>query len=280
MTTALEENRRRFGATALLCLASLILANIPVRGETPLPGPGEGGFEFVVGEELVYNVRYAFLDLGQVKITTIGRRTADGKECFFARALIDSYRGVPFVDLHAIFESTIDPVMFSRRFVGKTKQDGSWEFSRYRFEYDRKRVIIELGERDTVVNRVDTAEVQTPHQDGLSLFFFARDGVMTGKEMNVPTLIKEKKGNTYLAFNKGRTTAEIDAVEYPVDVVRFDGTMDFIGIFGLTGDFEGWFSNDAARVPIKAKMEVLIGSVTIELMSWKRPGWNPPRAQE
>jgi hypothetical protein len=62
-------------------------------------------------------------------------------------------------------------------------------------------------------------------------------------------------------------------------VVKFDGKLDFTGIFGLSGEFEGWFSNDEARVPILAKMKVLIGSVTIELMSWKRKGWAPPRAQ-
>jgi hypothetical protein len=278
--TPMGESRRHFGARVLLCSSALLLAIVPSWGKSPLPRPGAGGFEFAVGEELVYNVRYAFLDLGQIKITTVGKRTADGKECVFTRALIDSYRGVPLVDLHAVFESTIDPLIYSRRFVGKIKQDDAWDFSRYRFDYDRKRVIIEMGGKDTVVSRVDSVEVQAPHQDGLSLFYFARDGLMSGKEMNVPTLIKEKKGNTYLAFTGGRTSADIEAVEYPVDVLRFDGTMDFIGIFGLTGDFEGWFSNDDARVPIKAKMEVLIGSVTIELMSWKRPGWTPPRAQE
>jgi hypothetical protein len=68
-------------------------------------------------------------------------------------------------------------------------------------------------------------------------------------------------------------------VDYPVDVVHFDGNMDFVGIFGLTGGFEGWFSNDEARVPILAKMKVLIGSVTVELMKWTRPGWNPPRGK-
>jgi hypothetical protein len=72
---------------------------------------------------------------------------------------------------------------------------------------------------------------------------------------------------------------EVDAIDYPVDVVHFDGHLDFVGIFGLTGGFEGWFSNDEARVPIMAKMKVLIGSVTVELMKWNRQGWTPPRGQ-
>jgi hypothetical protein len=96
--------------------------------------------------------------------------------------------------------------------------------------------------------------------------------------MNIPTLINEERANTYIDFASRRTSVEIDAVEYPIDVVSFDGAADFVGIFGLTGDFEGWFSNDVARVPIMAKMKVIVGNITIELMRWTREGWNPPKA--
>jgi hypothetical protein len=198
----------------------------------------------------------------------------------FARALIDSYRGIPFVDLHAVFESYIDHSMYSRRFMGKIKQDQTWDFSRYWFEYDRNRVIVEMGGRDTVITEQETVEVKSPYQDGMSLFFFARDGLFGTTSVNVPTMIKEKRVNTVIAFGNKRSSVEIDAYDYPIDVVQFDGTMEFTGIFGLTGEFEGWFSNDEARVPIKAKMKVLIGSVTVELMDYRRAGWVPPRAKD
>jgi hypothetical protein len=90
--------------------------------------------------------------------------------------------------------------------------------------------------------------------------------------------VTEKQVVAQLDFARRQEKAEIDAVDYPVDVLHFDGRADFVGIFGLTGDFEGWFSNDNARVPILAKMHVIIGSVTIELMQWTRAGWTPPRA--
>jgi hypothetical protein len=243
------------------------------------PG-GPGGFDFSEGEELVYNVRYAFFNLGQIRIKTVSKTMPDGRPSVLTRAFIDSYRGIPFVDLHAIFESAIDEQMFSRRFMGRIKQDNIWDFSRYEFQYDRNRVIVEMGERDTVVAKRETIAVKSPYQDGLSLFFLARDGLFSGKRVDAPTMIKEKQVNTVIAFSDKRTSVEIDAVEYPVDVAQFDGTMEFTGIFGLTGDFEGWFSNDEARIPILAKMKVLIGSVTIELMDWKRPGWVPPRGKD
>lgn len=243
------------------------------------PG-GPGGFSFVEGEELVYNVRYAFFNLGQIRVQTLSKVTPDGSPSVFTRAFIDSYHGIPFVDLHAIFESAIDEQIFSRRFMGRIKQDETWDFSRYEFQYDKNRLIVEMGEKDTIIARRETVAVNSPYQDGMSLFFFARDGLFSAKTFNVPTMIKEKKANTVIAFTDKRTSVEIDAVDYPIDVAEFDGTMEFTGIFGLTGDFEGWFSNDEARIPILAKMKVIIGSVTIELMDWKRPGWVPPRAKE
>ncbi len=260
-------------------LASLGLMVVLLGGPARAQG-GPGGFVFTENEELVYNVRYAFFNLGQIRITTYGTSTLDGRPVSFARALIDSYRGIPFVDLHAVFESFIDHAMYSRRFMGKIKQDGTWDFSRYRFESDRNRIIVEMGRQDTVISQRETVAVSGPCQDGLSLFFLARDGLFGTSTVHAPTMIKEKRSNTTIDFTGKRTSVEIDAFDYPIDVVEFDGSMDFVGVFGLTGDFEGWFSSDQARVPIKAKMKVLIGSVTVELMDYKRPGWVPPRAKE
>ncbi|MFN0157874.1 MAG: DUF3108 domain-containing protein [Bacteroidota bacterium] len=234
----------------------------------------------VEGEELVYNVRYGPFDLGQVRFRVSGKSKDGGFEVQYGRALIDSYEGVPFVDLHATYESWMDSLLYPHKFMGRSKEDGSWQFGRYRFDYQNKRVIMETGRRDTVVEKLDTLSLPQKLHDGLSLFFFARQQVLSGKKMNISTLINEELVNTYIDFYGKRTSVEIDAVDYPIDVIEFNGKAEFVGIFGLTGDFEGWFSNDDARVPILAKMKVIIGSVTLELMEWKRPGWNPQRGIE
>ena len=232
-------------------------------------------------EELVYNVRYTFIDLGQVKIRVQKKVQTPDYTAFHAIASINSYKGIPFVDLAAIYESDIDSAMYSHVFVGKGREGKSWNFARYKFEYDNKRVLIEKGRQDTLVEQRDTIAIDRHLQDGLSLFFYARDQLFSGKRMNIPCLVTEKKVNTYIDFSRQeRKSVDLDAVDYPVDVVGFDGTAEFVGIYGLTGDFEGWFSNDEARIPIVARMKVIIGSVTLELISWKRAGWNPPRAKE
>jgi hypothetical protein len=231
----------------------------------------------MVGEELTYNVRYGFINLGQVRIRVLDKKLAPTYLAYNGKALIESYSGVPFVDLKATFESLIDSAVFSRYFVGRNKDGKFWEYARYSFDYDNHRVITEVGHRDTIIEKRDTLPLETLYNDGLSLFFFARDRLYSGKKMNIPTLIKEAKVNTFIDFKNQRTSVEVDAIDYPVDVIEFEGDAEFVGLFGLTGEFSGWFSNDDARVPIKAKMKVIIGSITIELMDWKRPGWVPPR---
>jgi hypothetical protein len=231
------------------------------------------------GEELTYNVRYGPFDLGQIRIKTLERKNTGKFLMYYCKALIDSYPKVPFVELHATFESDIDTMIYSHHFVGRMKQDNTWDFSRYTFNYDQKLAYLERGNQDTIVSRKETVALDRVYQDGLSLFFFARNMLYAGKVEDAPTLINEQKTNTKINFSGKHESVEIDAIDYPVDVVKFDGTADFVGIYGVTGDFEGWFSNDEARVPIMAKMKVILGSVTIELMKWKRADWVPPKAK-
>jgi hypothetical protein len=231
------------------------------------------------GEVLTYNVRYGPFDLGQVKIRTLGRVPSLGS-AYAARADINSYPKVPLVDLHAIFESQIDTVIASHWFNGKLKSEDHWDFSRYRYDYPHHKVYLEMGRSDTIVAQRDTISITGTCQDGLSLFFYAREHLQSGKIVNVPAVVKEKLVNTYLDFTWHEESVEVDACKYPVKALHFSGTLQFTGLFGLTGDFEGWFSNDDARVPIMAKLKVLLGSVTVELMEWKRGTWTPPRATE
>ncbi len=231
------------------------------------------------GEELTYNVRYGPIDLGQIRITVLSSWREDGTRVYHSRGLIDSYKGVPFVDLHAVYETVMDSSIYSRRFNGKTKDGDHWNFGRYVYDATHGRALIEMGERDSIITRRDTLAVPGPYQDGLSLFFAARENLFQNRTMNFRAVVSEKVVNARIDFRNDRESVEIDAVSHPVDVVHFEGEAEFVGLYGMTGGFEGWFSNDEARIPILAKMKVLIGSVTIELMAWKRAGWEPPKGK-
>jgi hypothetical protein len=171
--------------------------------------------------------------------------------------------------------------MYSSWFRSRTIEKSKATFITYNFDYANKKVYFEFGKwGSSAVETRDTASVDTFAQDGLSLFYFARQNLFRGESVHIPTVVNEKVANTTINFLKKSKSVEIDAVEYPVDVVEFTGQADFEGVFGFTGKFEGWFSNDEERVPILAKMKVLIGKVKIELIKWTKNNWKPPIAKE
>jgi hypothetical protein len=233
---------------------------------------------FVVEEELTYNVSYAFLDIGQIRIKVLRKNTTDKGASYHTIAYIDSYSGIPFVDLHTIYESNVDESMFSHWFRSRIKNNSKWYETIYDFNYPAKSVRVQKGWwGSNVIDSVRTITLDTLCQDGLSLYYYARQNLRSNRRIIIPTIISEEKVRTIIHFTNKQTNAKIDAVNYPIDVIEFNGNAEFEGIYGMTGDFQGWFSNDDARVPILAKMKVIIGNVRIELMKWTRPGWSPPR---
>lgn len=272
----------------MIALALVVCGLVMIQGAPLVSGHEEGTAEFSpdssvlqVGEELEYKVTYSFFNLGTIRFRITDKFDRNGRTVYTAHSWIDSNPSLPFVDLHIRFISEIDQEMFSYSWFAddSTKDEIISRF--FSFEYDSNRVIVERARRKfdgpKNVEKVDTFAVTDKLQDGLSLFFYAREHVRQKREMVVPTFIDNKQVNTMINFMNKREEEEVAAVEYPIDVVYFDGRMDYEGVFGLTGYFEGWFSNDAARVPIIAKMKVILGSVKIQLRKWNRNGWQPPR---
>lgn len=234
-------------------------------------------FSLEVGEELVYNVSYAFINLGQIKIKVIDKIESGEKIYYKTIAYIDSYRGIPFVDLHEIYESFLNANVYSEWFRSRSKYQTYTDYITYNFDYTSKKIYFEYGKWERkIVNKLDTMDIDKYYQDGLSLFFFARFHLYQNETVKIPAIVNEQIVSTTINFSNKIKNVEINAVDYPIEVVSFDGRADFTGIYGFSGSFEGWFSNDSERVPILAKMKVLIGKVNIELKEWKKNNWNPP----
>jgi len=286
----MERLRRSFARLILQRIAILTLAvsltgysqkNTSVEASSVLLPPD--GEMLMVGEELHYNVGYSFFHLGRIVIKVTDSFERSGRTIYRAKAIIDSAPGLPFVNVHIRFTGEFDEELYSYVWTAEDSSDEEISFRRLRFEYDSSRVFFEKGKRvsDSIrVESVDTVAITAKCQDGLSLFFFARKNVRQKRKMDVPTVVESKQVNTHFNFTHEIEEEEIDSVQYPIEVVLFDGRADFVGVFGLTGGFSGRFSNDDACVPILARMKVLLGSIRIELDYWKRPGWVPPRYVE
>ncbi len=230
------------------------------------------------GEELTYKVSYLSFTLGYIRLTTEQITMYNGRKVAVAKANLKSADGIPFADLNVVFRSWMEPTtQFSHKFYAAEKKDeSSWEVEEYFFNYTDDVVGLRTRVKDEVS---DTSSINTSEywSDGLSLLYLAREYANTKRNVRIPTLIMADTARTIINFRNEEEAVEIDAVDYEVDALVLDGKALWEGVYGMKGDFIGWFSNDDARVPIKAEMEVIVGDVTLELISWKREGWAPPR---
>lgn len=241
----------------------------------------ESGLSMQVGEELTYEVSYSLLKLGTVVLKVKDRKTFNGRTYYLTEAYIDSYPGIPFVDLHQIYQSHVNSNQYSDYFRGLVQYEDYTSYTEYNFNYQKKVLGIKKGRvYPPQVWTDSTTTAEKNYQDGLSIFYFARMNFGKSRSVNIPCFVNEAKVLTKINYYTDTTDISIDAVDYDVSCLYLNGETDFVSVFGLTGHFEGWFSNDEASIPILAKMKVIIGDITLELKKWKRAGWQPPKYTE
>ena len=236
-----------------------------------------------VGEKLSYVVKYAFFVLGQVTLEVTGKKETNNRTTYNTIAYIDSYENIPFVDIHQIYKSTVTDKYYSDFFEGIVKTDDYDTFTDYYFRYDSSKIRVIKGKVKPEEIWTDSSahiEPDKKYQDGLSIFYFARMNSGQNKSKEIPGFIDEKKVSTKINFYNKVEDVSIDAIDYPVACVKVDGQLDFVSIYGLTGYYEGWFTDDEAAIPILAKMKVMVGNITLELREWTRKGWKPPEYKE
>lgn len=287
----MSERRIRRGslvAIGLLAFAVLFLegfGNGVTKGSVKTPASGEQPTFLQVGEELEYKVSYSFFNIGTIAFKILSEEQRNGRTTFKAKAVIESNPSLNWLkEVHIRFYGEMDDSIFSYYWISEDSSKKGIDYHSLTFNYDERELVYRQGTvpvsgvRDTA--KIETIPLHGRGQDGLSLFFYAREHARERQEVRVSTFIEDKEQNAYINFQNKIEDMDIDAVDYPVETVFLEGKADFVGVAGLTGGFRGWFSNDDARIPIVGRLNVWLGSIKVELKSWKRPGWQPPRYVE
>ena len=236
-----------------------------------------------VGEELEYSVHYSIFNIGTIRFKVTNKAERNGKVIYHAQAIMDSNPSLSWlVDLHIRFYTEMDQDAFTYQWLSEDSASNITNYRKMHFDYETHKMYFEWGEKlktgEYRKNGERTIKITNNCQDGLSLFYYAREHAFEKKQTKIPTFVDTNEVITNFNFGIEHLEEEIDAVNYPVDVVKLDGLANFVGVFGLTGGFEGVFSNDAASIPITARLKVILGSVKVELKNWKRDKWIPPKA--
>jgi hypothetical protein len=231
-----------------------------------------------VGEELNYKVYYGFIKLGEVKFKISGYDATTKK--YTATAELKNYEALPLIKINYFFESTMlskDDSIFSVRFYSSEFKEKDINHIDYTFDYDKGIII---AKNDKNFRNEEKKEIKIDEkkrfQDGLSLFYNARIHSLVNKNYIVPVYINSQESTVNYSFNMNKDVVSSDLKEYDMSAIKILGTAHFVGVFGLTGEFVSWLSDDNARVPLKAKFNVSIGSITLELTSYKKKNWTPP----
>jgi hypothetical protein len=243
-----------------------------------MPSESKANDPHQYGEKLVYEVSFMGMTIGTIETYTMKNQTIKGDKTHHVRSKIKSAKGIPYVDLDVEFDSWMDPSFaYSHKFMSTSVSDGTKVYEEALFDYDNNTIDVTMTKNGKKVQDFER-ELNRKVNDGCSLFFMARKYMDRNKTVKVPTYIEDENSLTVINFHNRVETAEVDAIDYPVRTKYLNGTAKWEGLYGLSGDFEGWFSDDEAAVPIRAKMNVYVGTVNIELVSWDRDGWTPPKA--
>ncbi len=207
------------------------------------------------------------------------KKTDGDKTIYSLYSTMKSYDGIPFVSLNSVFESDIlydGKEIYSKRFKAIEYYDEEIRTIEYKFNYDSnftyvRKMINEKVIRDERINFNSNVKFQ----DGLSLFYISRLNSFSSENFLIPVFMNEMETSVSYYFSSKHEEISISSQDKDLNSLRCNGTTNFTGVFGLTGEFAGWFSNDEARVPLKSQMTVIIGNVTLELISYKRKGWKP-----
>lgn len=257
-----------------------VSANLQNSGWTT----GEQDSVMQSGESLTFEAGYLFFKIGKVKMEVLGRTMYDGTPAYHVRAYIDSYSGIPFVNLHAIYDTYQDARTFMCLATDNIQKDGSDStYTSYQFNFAKK--ILDWRrwkngvEADSAIVPLDTS-----YTDGVGFFYYIREasrkanGLKT--KLTIPIVVDTVRSTVNLTLNEKKEECDVTAYKYPLEAYKMSGHINFTGFFGVTGDFTGWMSADSSEVPLKANVSVILGSVVVQLKDAKRAGWIPPRAKD
>ncbi len=235
-------------------------------------------------EEMTFEASYLLFKIGSVRFQVLGKADFNKVPAYRLRAFIDSYSGIPFVNLHAVFETYADAKTFYCLSTSNSQKQGdNWVYTRYDFDYERKAIEREQSENGKVINRLDYP-LDKGYTDGLSFFYYLREASKRadGKKtfLYIPIVVDTVLSSVEMTINEGHESCNVTAFDFPLDANRMSGHINFKGFFGVTGDFTGWMSTDSSQVPLKADVKVILGSVVVKLKDIKRSNWSPVRSGE
>ena len=223
-------------------------------GLNPFDGthPGLG-----VGENLVYDVKFGFLNVGTATMSVVGIDTIRGRPAWHTRLEIEG--GIPGYRVHDILESWIEVANFrSLRFRQETA------------EGRRNRIIVYEIMPDSGIYREtgkpERPTVKSPLDDGAFLYYVRALPLDTGRTYDIERYFIPEKNPVTLQVAR-REQVEVPAGKFAAVVVK--PIIKTGGIFSKNGRAEIWFTDDDRRLMVRMETHVVFGTLQLQLREFQ-----------
>ncbi len=240
-------------------------------------GSGFAGnqFRWVVGEKLVYKVRWAFVRLGTVEMYLSDTVRVNGHLLYKVDLKMDSNPVLIFVNLHNRYQCLVDSLFRPVKYVVKEKHGNEINRMIYRFDYKKNKVTWQIFDPkdSTKIIKQKIFDLKDYMYDGISLTYFARAHAKEGASFRVYSYFYDRRGPVDIHFLGDPEVVYFKPMKKDFKTYVVEGVFHLKGIAGVTGEYKGWFTYDDRRIPLGAKMKVFVGNVKVELERWEK--WNP-----
>ncbi len=261
MTKTKRLGRYRLEYMMALCAGFLTLALLPVSAQQ-LPYLKEPSFQ--AGEELTYRLRYGFISAATGTLKVEDSRIKFSSPHSFhlsARGRTSSAFSV-FYTVDNLYNSYIDSETFLPHYYTEQIREGSY----------RREDIVRFDHRNRTV-RGEKGTFKTPSAqtfDLLSAYYFARNldlsGVKEGQSFTLTYFLNDEiatLGIKYVGIETIQTSLG------KLECLKFSPEIKPGRIFRKDSALYLWVTNDGNRIPVRAQVEILVGTVTLELSGAK-----------
>lgn len=217
---------------------------------------------FMEGEVLRYKLKYGFITAAEATIKVLGSDLKfDNKPTY--RLVVDAQTSGTFDIFYKIrdhYDSYIDKTDLTPYFYQENIREASYRrHDKARFYQDSKKV---------VANRGTFATPTTQTFDLVSAYYFARSLDMTNLKIGEKFKLNYFLGDEISALEieymgKEMVKSKIGNIR----CLKFSPSIKPGRIFKKDSRLYLWITDDGNRVPVKAEVEILVGSVTMEIQS-------------
>ncbi len=242
----------RFLIMILAYLLSSLLVQVAYAGTQP----------YNVNERLIFDISYFGISGGTTVLEVAGIRRVGGADAFHIVSTTKTNKFFSRIyKVRDVIETFIDMNKYHTLAMKIDQREGKHKkYAEIKFDQNNNKAIISKKYGQKIVY-----DIVNDVQDSLSsLFYVRRQELIVGKDIVFNTYASRRSWQLVVKVLK-RERIKVQAGAF--DTVLVKPLLKFNDVFVNKGDVYIWLSDDEYKVPVMMKSEIIIGSITAELIS-------------